>query len=158
MHKVYRSKIDWWLGLVISVGVIVILGSSVSLLLTPPQDGLPNVRDCHRNAGSMAAFMGWILFSVYYVITGERLASESRILPLADSLGPNREVFPTHNPLSSPALSLDRLRVNYKRPNGRTWWVMISPKARNSSSRISARRLGWTRKGIGWCGGADDCP
>ena len=43
MDKVYRSKVDWWLGLVISIGVMVILGSSIALLVTPPQEGLPNV-------------------------------------------------------------------------------------------------------------------
>jgi len=127
MHKVYRSKIDWWLGLVISVGVIVILGSSVALLVSPPQDGLPNVW-IGLGMLAMAAFMGWILFSVYYVITANDLLVRAAFFRWRIPLDQITEVYPTHNPLSSPALSLDRLRVNYKRPSGRTWWVMISPK------------------------------
>ena len=40
------------------------------------------------------------------------------------------EVFATHNPLSSPACSLDRLRVNYRRRNGKTGCALISPHAK----------------------------
>ena len=127
MDKVYRSKIDWWLWLVISVGAIVILGSSISMLITPPQDGLPNVWIA-LGMLLMAVFMVWILFSVHYTITTTDLLVRAAFFRWRIPLDQITEVFPTHNPLSSPALSLDRLRVNYKRPNGRTWWVMISPK------------------------------
>ncbi len=36
-------------------------------------------------------------------------------------------IEPTHNPLSSPALSLDRLKIYYMK-DGRVATVMISPK------------------------------
>src|SRR5258707_12255527 len=38
------------------------------------------------------------------------------------------EVFPTNNPLSAPAPSLDRLRINYRKKTGRKWFTLISPK------------------------------
>ena len=37
------------------------------------------------------------------------------------------QIEPTHNPLSSPALSLDRLKIYYRK-DGRVATVMISPK------------------------------
>ncbi|WP_171258493.1 PH domain-containing protein, partial [Acinetobacter pittii] len=40
-------------------------------------------------------------------------------------------IEPTHNPLSSPALSLDRLKIYYRK-DGRVATVMISPKDKES--------------------------
>ena len=57
------------------------------------------------------------------------------------------EVYPTHNPLSSPALSLDRLRINYKRPSGKTWWVMISPKEKEQFLDDLAKAAGLEKDG-----------
>ena len=56
------------------------------------------------------------------------------------------EVFPTHNPLSSPALSLDRLRVNYKRPSGGKSWIMISPKDKDRFLDDLAKAAGLERE------------
>jgi hypothetical protein len=38
------------------------------------------------------------------------------------------EVFPTRNPLSAPAPSLDRLQINYRDKSGKTGFALISPK------------------------------
>ena len=38
------------------------------------------------------------------------------------------EVFPTRNPFSAPAPSLDRLQVNYRRKSGTRGMVLIAPK------------------------------
>jgi len=43
MNTVYRSKADWWVGLIIGVAVVVIIFSDVALLLRPPPDGLAAV-------------------------------------------------------------------------------------------------------------------
>ena len=45
------------------------------------------------------------------------------------------EVLPTHNPLSSPACSLDRLRVNYRNRKGRIRFVLISPREKDEFLR-----------------------
>src|SRR5205807_8834563 len=60
-----------------------------------------------------------------------------RFGPLSTSLPLDRivEVFPTHNPLSAPAPSLDRLRINYQRKNGRMWFALISPKDKEAFVR-----------------------
>jgi hypothetical protein len=60
---------------------------------------------------------------------------------LADIL----EVRPTHNPLSAPALSLDRLRVQYGQ--GFFKAVLISPADRNGFLDDLARTAGLKREG-----------
>jgi hypothetical protein len=62
-------------------------------------------------------------------------------IPLADI----REVHPTRNPLSSPALSLDRLHV--QTGPGFFNGVMISPADRNDFLDDLAKRSGMTREG-----------
>jgi hypothetical protein len=62
-------------------------------------------------------------------------------IPLVDIL----EVNPTHNPLSSPALSLDRLRVQFG--PGAFQAVMISPAERNRFLDELAQKAGLKREG-----------
>ena len=38
------------------------------------------------------------------------------------------EVFPTRNPLTPPLCRSTDFEINYQRPDGRPWWVMISPQ------------------------------
>src|SRR5205814_682936 len=60
-------------------------------------------------------------------------------------LGDITEVRPTHNPLSSPALSLDRLRVQFG--PGFFNAVMISPADRNGFLDDLAQKAGLKREG-----------
>lgn len=62
-------------------------------------------------------------------------------IPLADI----SEVYPTRNPLSSPALSLDRLPVQYGQ--GFFKAVMISPANRNGFLDDLAQKAGLKREG-----------
>ena len=62
-------------------------------------------------------------------------------IPLADI----SEVYPTRNPLSSPALSLDRLHVQYGQ--GFFKAVMISPADRNGFLDDLAQKAGLKREG-----------
>jgi len=146
MDKVYGSKVDWWVGLVISIGAIVILVSSVGLLVSPPQDDVPTVWIALATL-LLAAFMAWVLFSVRYTLTTKDLLVRAAIFRWRVPLDQIVEVCPTHNPLSSPALSLDRLRINYRRPSGKTWWVMISPKEKESFLDELAKAAGLDKDG-----------
>ena len=67
----------------------------------------------------------WLIFSTYYVLTEDRLIIRTAIFKYAISLDDIVEVYPTHNPLSAPAFSLDRLRIKFK---GSRFGAMISPK------------------------------
>ena len=59
-----------------------------------------------------------------------------------------REVYRTSNPLSSPALSLDRLWIQY----GARWYqaVMISPRDQEAFITDLAERVPLERSGRGW--------
>ena len=116
---VFRSKVDgWfrllpWVGVLVLAGVLVVpalLGDRTALWFTPALL-LP------------AALPLWLLPTTHYTITDTHLRIRCGPLrwnvPLADV----RAVGPTRNPLSSPALSLDRLRIDYSNSLA----VMVSP-------------------------------
>lgn len=76
----------------------------------------------------VAGLILWIWFTTYYVIEENSLVVRSafihKIIPVYDIQSIRR----TYNPLSSPALSLDRIEIQYG--HGKT--VLISPENRES--------------------------
>jgi hypothetical protein len=79
----------------------------------------------------------WILTSTYYVLHDDRL--DARCGPFRWRV-PLREITriePSRTPLSGPALSLDRLRIDYRRGE----WIVVSPRNREAFVRaLEARR------------------
>lgn len=75
-----------------------------------------------------AGFIVWILHGTRYELRGEALVIHSGPFRWSRSVHAIREVRPTHNPLSSPALSLDRLAIRFR---GHKLPVMISPVRRD---------------------------
>lgn len=129
MERTYQSGVDWWIGLILVVSGFVLVGSGVLLLVDAAPNDLfaaPIAVVCF----GMALFTAWISFSTYYTITATELVVRPTFIRWRVPLEGIIEVYPTHNPLSSPACSLDRLRINYERPSGRKTSVMISPKAK----------------------------
>lgn len=121
MPTIYRSKVDVWLLVVLAFAALAALYSAgqtmaagttaaimVALLVAVVGAGLPI----------------WLLLSTRYTLLTSHLLVQSGpfkwLLPLADI----KSITPSHNPLSSPALSLDRLRIDYG--NGRV--LLISPR------------------------------
>lgn len=79
----------------------------------------------------------WVLTSTRYTLTATDLHVASGPFRWSVPLRDVRAVTPTRNPLSSPALSLDRLRIDY----GRRRWLMISPIDKEGLVReLEARR------------------
>jgi hypothetical protein len=115
----FRSKVDNWfmaalLG-TIAVGVTTVavaawrggpIGLMLAMLVLPI--GLPI----------------WLLRSTRYVLTDSRLDIRSGPFSWTVQLDQVRSIARTRNPRSSPALSLDRLRIDY----GSGRWIMISPE------------------------------
>lgn len=117
----FASKIDGWLVLILVASVVlVVVTLSVNLIARP--DPL------HAMTAILLTLLfllliGSVLFRTYYSVEGNTL----RIV-----CGPFRWKVPidqitaverTRNPLSSPALSLDRLKIRYAGKK----WIMISP-------------------------------
>ena len=68
-------------------------------------------------------FFESIMRSTYYVIEGPTLIIRSSLLTWRVPIAAIRSITPTRSALSSPALSLDRLRIEY---GGK--WILVSPE------------------------------
>ncbi|HAN65620.1 MAG TPA: hypothetical protein DCQ34_04810 [Chitinophagaceae bacterium] len=70
-------------------------------------------------------FIAYLFTQTYYEINGHELKIKSGFLFNSRvDVNDIREIRETNNPLSSPAISLDRLEVRY----GKNKYVLISPK------------------------------
>lgn len=121
MATVYRSKIDVWLMAVLAMAIAGSLLAALTVL---------SVRSPTAWAiAALTAIVGaglplWLLLATHYTLERGQLVVRSGPftwrIPVADITS----ITPTSNPLSSPALSLDRLRIEYGQ--GRS--LMISPR------------------------------
>jgi len=112
MTKVYKSKIDWWLIIVIGV-----------LFCYPIVEGIITKEYLMSLTFFGLISLIFLLFkSIQYKIEGQFLIiwrTKIDILKI-------KKIYSTNNPLSSPALSLDRIAVTYNKFDE----VLISPKNR----------------------------
>jgi hypothetical protein len=132
--EVFPSKVDRWLLVVLAVAGLAcvvaalaagVAGGAVGWLL----GGLILV------LGTGLPF--WVLGWTRYTLTASDLVVRSGPFRWQVPLNEIRTVVPTRSPLSSPALSLDRLRIDY----GQSRWLMVSPKDREGFLRaLDARR------------------
>ena len=121
---VYRSKIDRWL-----VVLLIVTGAVPTIALTGAVFYEPRLLEVWWVFLILAATIGlvlWIFLSTYYEIDGRDLVVRSGPFRWRVPLDSIESVRPSRNPLSSPALSLDRLEVRY----GAGKWLLISPRDR----------------------------
>lgn len=135
MAAVYRSKIDSWL-LAVLVGAAL-----VSLLAALPalQVGAPAARAAAVCiAGIGVGLPLWLLISTKYTLGHGQLIVQSGPFRWHIGVAEITSITPSTSLLSSPALSLDRLRIDY----GPGKSLMISPcnKDRFFRDLESARR------------------
>jgi hypothetical protein len=117
----FRSKVDWWLATVllaaataslIAVAMVAKLQSPLAALAVSPllllTVGLPM----------------WVLWATCYGIDGSDLHIRSGPFAWRVPLRDIQAITPTRNPLSSPALSLDRLRLDVAGKRS----IMVSPR------------------------------
>jgi hypothetical protein len=116
----FRSKIDRWLAAVIvgaaiaSLGTVVAVAIAASLLLALTLGPL-----IFLIAGALPL---WVLTATSYTLDASDLHVRSGPFRWKVPLREIRGIAPTRSALSSPALSLDRLRIDF---GGR--WIMVSP-------------------------------
>lgn len=120
----YRSKIDWWLGVLLVVPLVAAVGTAIALQLG-------------SDAG--AAIVGWVallgvvalyvvvVWPVAYELTDDAIVVRFGLLRWRIAYRSLRGVKPTRSILASPALSLDRLAID----TGGSLAPMISPADRN---------------------------
>jgi hypothetical protein len=130
----YPTKKDLWLVLIIVACGAVLLVQAGVLIATKGFGRAETWIIC----GVTLFYFGilrLLAYPVNYEIKGSTLEIHSGVfmkysIPLASISG----VRPTRNPLSSPAWSLDRLRVEYLK-NGRTRYILISPREKEAFLR-----------------------
>jgi hypothetical protein len=119
----YPTKIDLWLG-------VLLLSFSLFSLYVPIILFSEPIHLLVKIFGSifflaMAGCLPWLLFGTFYILTKAHLIICCLSMKYPITLCDIYEVFPTHNPLSAPACSLDRLRIKFK---GSRFGALISPK------------------------------
>jgi membrane protein YdbS with pleckstrin-like domain len=129
----YKSKVDWWLALVLAfsigagtVGAFVAVSAGAVML---PIAAL--------------IFLGASVLPIWLLVKTEYTLSDADLVVVS---GPFRWTVPitaiskvrrTRNPLSSPALSLDRISIEYDREKS----IMISPQQKERFlASLEARR------------------
>jgi Protein of unknown function (DUF1200). len=130
MPQIYKSKIDAWLLLTIGAAIVItIVGVAMPFVVETPNAELQLTRVLPGLVIGVLAGVGlplWILANTNYTLTDMtlhvRCGPFSYKVPIAEI----SSVTPTRSILSAPALSLDRLRIEYSR--GKV--VVISPEDR----------------------------
>lgn len=119
---VYRSKVDWWLGLLLGGSV----GYMVYLTLVPIVKG-EGVEWVITISTIFVLLLILPLFAIKYVLYSEHLYVSCGIYgKIRVPYEAISNVQATHNPLSSAALSLDRIQIDYTE-KGYHQMVLISP-------------------------------
>lgn len=138
METKFSSRVDGWL---IPVVILSVGGLVAALIAVLVQDTPWPIR---LLLAGVTAAVTLLLFSVLrntcYLVRSDSLRIVSGpfkwTVPLADI----REITPTRNPLSSPALSMDRLKIAY----GKKKFVLVSPDDKDGflrSIELARQRL-----------------
>jgi len=120
MTTVYRSKVDAWLvGLLASSMAVSLYGASQVIAVRTPAVWFVAA----LIAGVGVGLPLWLLVSTRYTLESTQLVVRSGPFTWRIRLADITAITPSSNPMSSPALSLDRLRIDH----GRGQSLLISP-------------------------------
>ncbi|MBR2948370.1 MAG: PH domain-containing protein [Lachnospiraceae bacterium] len=118
----YRSKVDWWLAILLGGTVVLMLW----VVLDPVIKG-DGIDPFMMLTTVVVLLLLWPLKDIKYVLySGHMLVSCGFYGKMRIRYAAIRSVKETKNPLSSAALSLDRLSVSYSQ-GGKQETVLISP-------------------------------
>ena len=116
----FRSKIDLWLFLVLAAAAAVPLLQTLAALRNG-ENWLHHL----IIFGLLGGFISWLLLSTKYTVNRDTLLVQSGPFRWRISRHEITGIVPSKSILSSPALSLDRLRIDYA--DGRHS-ILISPR------------------------------
>ncbi|MEO8188294.1 MAG: PH domain-containing protein [Burkholderiaceae bacterium] len=117
--ETFPSKKDTWLLVVLLGGIAVALVAAAIALRADPRTWPLALLIVLVAVGLPC----WLLFSTHYTLSDEALMIRSGPFRWQIPIREISAMTPTRNPLSSPALSLERLRIEY----GSGKAIMISP-------------------------------
>jgi hypothetical protein len=139
---VFRTRVDRWLVVVLGIALLIALGSAVAVFAAAPVVGLLTLAGTAGTVGLVAA----LSLPTEYVVTERALIVRFGLFRTEIPFAAIERVYPTRNPLSAPAWSLDRLGIDYRteRRRGR---ALISPVRPEAFLSLLAARAGLDRQG-----------
>lgn len=138
--RIFKSRIDRWLIILLAAGIVAELGVVVALAT---QIRAPLLVTALILASMLlAALVAWVVIGIRYTVDRDCLrvaAGPFRWgIPLAEIVSVERSA----SPLASPAGSLDRLLIRY----GRNRRILMSPADRRGFLRAIGREPGASQK------------
>lgn len=129
MEKRFLSKVDSWLAPVMVLSMAGLFAALIAVLVTPTPWPVRIL------VAAVSISVVLLLFSVFrgthYTVTETELRIVSGPFRWTVPIDEITAIAPSRNPLSSPALSLDRLRISY----GKRKFILISPSDKGAFMR-----------------------
>lgn len=119
-NRRFRSKVDAWL-IVVGVAGIVVALIAIALAASEDPGSMPTILAFVLVLVTCALIASTFLFT-WYDVDGSTLTVQSGPFRWRVPIDEIDSVKPTRSPLSSPALSLDRLDIRYGKRR-----IMVSP-------------------------------
>ena len=125
----FNSKVDGWLIPVVVIAIAGMLAAFVAVVTDDTPLWLKLV--VSFTSVLFCGFLFAVLMSTYYVVADGVLRIVSGPFRWKVAISDIVEITPTRNPVSSPALSLDRLKITY----GSRRFVLVSPADKDGFNR-----------------------
>ncbi len=127
--KVYKSRVDWWIALALAFGPI----AAVAVLVSGVTSGEAQLLYTGIGVSALVVLIyGGLVFPMSYAVDAEGLTIRSGLMRIHLPWQRMGKAELSGNPLSSPALSLRRICIDYRKANGKETFVMISPPDREA--------------------------
>jgi hypothetical protein len=120
VHMTFKSKVDAWLGTTLVIAIFAQLGAAAGLVASRSLAALVGAPVLLIGA----VFLLWILGTTYYIVSEAEVLIRCGPFKIRIPIDQITKIERTRNPLSSPALSLDRIAISY----GSSGYCMVSPK------------------------------
>lgn len=138
----FGSKVDWWLGVILCALPLTVAGAVVTALWSGEREGFVAALGA---CGIVAAVYALLVIPIRYGVSNDELIIRFGVVRSRIRLAHILEVYPSRNPLSAPALSLDRLAIRTSnRPFG---LILVSPSRRETFLEEIAVRADLVRTG-----------
>jgi hypothetical protein len=135
----FPTKVDLWLAIVVGVALVVSLGAATLGFVRAPGSGWFAL----ALILGITTLIGAISLPTEYVVLQTELVVRSGVLRTRIPLERIERVYPTSNPLSAPAWSLDRVGIDYRVAGGRRL-ALVSPAQQTEFMKLLAERADLT--------------
>lgn len=123
MKIVYPSRVDWWLAMLLIGAPVLVVACGLHILTQSIGAGAILI----VSGLAIGALIAALAYPCTYTLTDEHLTIRAGLLHETLPLHRIRAVAPSSNPLSAPALSLQRIKLTLD-----DGYRLISPRERES--------------------------